>query len=113
MRSLVFFVTVFSLLFIAIVLSKRPEYIGSRDRFWRYHKTQKTLIVKGADHYSTINTCLNDYLTPQDLAQLSIVPNNRTVGEFILDNPDEPFGNIILVEVKNAILPIHVKLYSL
>eukprot|EP00592_Proboscia_alata_P022154 CAMPEP_0194421462 /NCGR_PEP_ID=MMETSP0176-20130528/20686_1 /TAXON_ID=216777 /ORGANISM="Proboscia alata, Strain PI-D3" /LENGTH=194 /DNA_ID=CAMNT_0039229575 /DNA_START=20 /DNA_END=601 /DNA_ORIENTATION=+ len=88
----------------------RPSYIGPRDRFWRHHAVHQTLIIDGVEHYQTLHTCLHTSpnLTPDDFHSLSLIPSNRTIGRTILENPDSKFGNVVLVEIVNAMTPIHV-----
>lgn len=87
----------------------RPEYIGPRDRFWKHHATHKTLIIDGIEHYSTIQNCLQTTLTVDDQNALSTIPTNRTIGRLIVDTPTKKFGQILLVEIVNAMTPTHVR----
>lgn len=103
-------------------LHARPDYIGPRDRFWRHHRDQKTLVWKGKELYGTLEGCLfgdgtDGSLTDADRRALDEMasdpssPNspNKSIGKRILDTPDERFGNVVLVQVMNAIEPVQAR----
>jgi hypothetical protein len=101
----------------------RPNYVGPRDRFWRHHKEQETLVVDGVDYYHTIWNCLNSVaddtvddgalsLAEQEELETVLettVKPQRSVGQRIVDMPKERWGNVILVEVQHAMAPLQVK----
>jgi hypothetical protein len=97
----------------------RPNYVGPRDRFWRHHKEQETLIVDGVEHYHTLWNCLyganeEGALSLAEQEELKTVLDaqvkpNREVGQRIVDMQEERWGNVILVEVQHAMAPLQVK----
>jgi len=91
------------------VKGQLPEYVGKRDRFWKHHKVQKTLVMEGEEKYSIVQDCLKKHISIEEFEMMKLHPSNREVGRRIVDDPDNWTGNVILVEVKNAISPIHVK----
>jgi hypothetical protein len=81
--------------------------LGRRDRFWRHHVDEESLVFDGVDHYHNIRNCIQENMTPEEYQQISTVRSNeRKAGKKIVD----PFINEnILVIVEKAIHPIHVK----
>jgi len=104
-------------------LHARPAYLGPRDRFWRHNRDQKTLVWKGVELYDTVYNCIFDQsqdaaaLSEEERLQLDALakdpqePNspNRSIGKRIVDDKENRFGNIILVEVLHAMEPLQVK----
>ena len=87
----------------------RDGNVGPRDRFWRHHVATKTLIYNGVDYYDTIRTCLDEALTAEDIAAINTqtAEGIRHAARVIAEADDE--DEVYLVQVKKAILPIHVK----
>lgn len=96
----------FSLAFSRYVESyKNPNdeiLVGQRDRFWRHHSQEKTLILGDQDYYQSIETCLNKKLPDDFEEQLkeseSIKP---TVGNRLIEQTGTT-GTIYLVQIENA-----------
>lgn len=85
------------------------EEIGSRDRFWKHHIAEESLVYNGVNHYHTLKNCIRDTLSETEYSQLQTVTNHaiRKAGRTINDphNHDIP----MLVVVENAMHPVHVK----
>jgi hypothetical protein len=81
--------------------------LGTRDRFWKHHVDQESLVFAGVNHYHHIKSCIQETMSPEEFQQIPTVRSNeRKAGKKILD----PYTNEnILVIVQNAIHPIHVK----
>jgi len=91
----------------AWILTK--EQIGPRDRFWKHHVEEETLMHDGKNHYHTLQNCIRENMSEEDYSQIKRVNNHATrkTGRTINDpyNHDIP----MLVIVENAMHPIHVK----
>ena len=89
------------------ILSK--EEIGPRDRFWKHHLLEESLVHDGVNHYHTIKNCIQETLSEKEFAELKTVNNHaiRKAGRTLND----PYNNDIpmLVVVENAMHPTHVK----
>lgn len=83
--------------------------VGSRDRFWRHHVTEESLVHgdDGVNHYGNIQQCLRDKLTPQERDALKKERAARGIGTKIAAADDG--DSTVLVVVKNAMLPVHAK----
>mmetsp|Transcript_1432 Transcript_1432/g.3140 ORF Transcript_1432/g.3140 Transcript_1432/m.3140 type:complete len:428 (+) Transcript_1432:157-1440(+) len=84
-------------------------YYGPLDRFWRHNAERKTLNFGGTDYYETIESCMNDQITPEEWIQIRQVQTNleRRVGTRFMDPEGE--REVFLIEVINAMSPIHAK----
>lgn len=80
-------------------------HVGPRDRFWRHHVTQKSLVKDGVDYYADVESCLNEALTKEDWKALKTKAKS-TVG-LTLEDKSEKY--IYTVVVKNAITAAQVK----
>jgi hypothetical protein len=80
---------------------------GTRDRFWRHHVDQETLVFEGVDHYHNIRNCIQENMTPEEYQQIpSVTSNDRRAGRKIIN----PFTSTnMLVIVEKAMHPTHVK----
>eukprot|EP00536_Pseudo-nitzschia_multiseries_P011917 jgi/Psemu1/289978/fgenesh1_pg.433_\ len=84
------------------------EYYGPRDRFWRHHAETKTLLLGGIDRYPSIESCLNERITPDEWTRIRRPQNlDRQVGTRFMDGAGK--REVFLVEVVNAMSPIHAK----
>ncbi len=96
-----------------MVKTELPPYVGTHDRFWRYNKLQKTIIIDGVEKYNDIEYCMNQGLNEDDRRLMKVIPNNRTIGQRIMDeadiNVDEHGPQVIFLEVLNAMTPVHAK----
>ena len=97
------------LLIVFFAEAKRPDYVGPRDRFWRHHQTNKSIIIDGVEKYNIIQSCIQEGLSDNDIELMKLIPGDRSIGRKIIDDPENLFGNIVLVEIKNAMTPIHMK----
>ncbi|MGK3753635.1 MAG: hypothetical protein ACI8RD_005942 [Bacillariaceae sp.] len=87
---------------------EETEYYGPLDRFWRAHAVNRTLVLGDTDYYPTIENCLNGYLSQQDWIDIRQPQNlDRQLGERFIDRKVK--GPVFLVEIKNAMSPIHAK----
>ncbi|VEU36425.1 unnamed protein product [Pseudo-nitzschia multistriata] len=83
-------------------------HYGPIDRFWRYHAEKKTLVLGGVEYYDTIQSCMDEKLTPEEWASVRQPQElDRSVGTRFLDY--EGKREVFLIEVKNAMSPIHAK----
>jgi hypothetical protein len=103
MRKLLFLGSVYA------AVAELPDYVGPHDRFWRHNKLEKTLIVNGVEHYENIGTCIHDSLTEEDHQLMSIIPDDRAVGQTISETLENHHGGVFFVQVENAITPVHAK----
>ena len=84
------------------------QHYGPIDRFWKAYSMSKSLVINGVDYYPKIETCLNEQLSPQEWIEIRQPQNlNRKRGERVQD--ERGFGPVILVEIQNALCPIHAK----
>lgn len=83
-------------------------HYGPIDRFWRHNVETKTLVLGSKDYYGTIETCLNDKITSEEWTQIRQPQSlDRKVGTRFIDR--EGKSEVFLVEVVNAMSPIHAK----
>ena len=97
-------VSFFFLSLSTLVQGQQRSDFGPRDRFWRHHVTQKTLIHQGVDQYENIQQCLTADLDLDALAQDTATSIRRPGMK--LRNED---GEVVAVVIKDAMLPQHVK----
>ena len=96
------------------VIAELPFYVGPVDRFWRHNKDHKTIKIDGVEQYHHIEACIDSGLTMEDRQLISTIPQNRTIGNRIIDggdnrNRENEDSTVIFVEVLNAITPVHAK----
>lgn len=83
--------------------------VGPRDRFWRHHIETKTLFYEGHDYYPAMEECLSQNLSDEDREAIATQTGEgiRHAGRLFSEDFDE--DQVFLVQVKKAMLPIHVK----
>jgi len=109
-----------------IVMSYEDD-VGPRDRFWRRHAAEQSLVYDGEDYYWTIQECLETQLSDRDFADLErqraqpqlgmiLYEDDLEEGDGDNDNDRRPLqqrvdesGQAYMVVVKRAILPVQVK----
>jgi hypothetical protein len=81
--------------------------LGSRDRFWKHHVDQQSLVYDGVDQYQNIKSCIQSGMTADELQQIVTEKSTtRKAGKKVTN----PFTEEdILVVVENAMHPVHVK----
>jgi len=79
---------------------------GDRDRFWKHHVQNKTLVLEGVDYYEPIEACLTWKLTPEGRDEIKTAKTNTRK---VLKKLKEPVTkHTYLVSVENAISQVHV-----
>eukprot|EP00535_Pseudo-nitzschia_heimii_P010630 CAMPEP_0197177682 /NCGR_PEP_ID=MMETSP1423-20130617/3204_1 /TAXON_ID=476441 /ORGANISM="Pseudo-nitzschia heimii, Strain UNC1101" /LENGTH=864 /DNA_ID=CAMNT_0042627271 /DNA_START=208 /DNA_END=2802 /DNA_ORIENTATION=+ len=91
----------------ADILTK--EEIGARDRFWKHNVIEEQLVYKGTNYYHKLKNCIRDTMPEEEYSQIKRVTNHavRRPGRTI--NDPRNHGIPMLMEVENAMHPIHVK----
>jgi hypothetical protein len=88
--------------------------VGPRDRFWRHHVTEESLLYNGVNYYHDIRSCIDDSVTPEERLAAKTSTTTATTSSSTRKARSvirDPIDNTaMLVVVENALLPIHVKL---
>ena len=88
------------------------DYRGPRDRFWRHHVENESLIYEGKAYYSTLKDCIFSQLTAEEVYSIEheSAAGQRQMGlQLREDLEDKGPGHVILMVMEKAILPAHVK----
>ncbi|KAL7564514.1 hypothetical protein ACA910_017673 [Epithemia clementina (nom. ined.)] len=93
---------------LAVVDAADHDWKGPRDRFWRHHVQDQTLILHGVDYYQTMISCLKDQMTAQEWNDIDTTrADTRTIGFKLRDEYRN--NKVILMVVERAMAPLHVK----
>jgi hypothetical protein len=90
-----------------VVADNEDIELGSRDRFWRHHVDEQSLILDGVNHYNNIKSCIENGMTAEELQQLVTEKSTtRKAGKKVTN----PFtAQVMLVVVESAMHPVHAK----
>ena len=92
----------------AVANGNRADWKGPRDRFWRHHVEEQSLLFQGVEYYETIQTCLNTHLTPEERRDIETTKaDQRGIGFQVKD--EYRHDKVVLMVVERAIAPLHVK----
>eukprot|EP00934_Nitzschia_sp_Nitz4_P002300 Nitzschia sp. Nitz4//scaffold31_size150131//145303//147582//NITZ4_002856-RA/size150131-processed-gene-0.213-mRNA-1//1//CDS//3329547743//2300//frame0 len=83
--------------------------VGPRDRFWRHSLESETLMHEGVNYFADVKNCLDDSFTSEEKMDIATQTAQRIRRAGLVLAEDFDPTQVFLVQVKNAILPIHVK----